>query len=152
MAQSNAPSSGSASKNWLEVPNKLLFGGSNREDWLCTLDNFYLQPMTIPVPYAPQTEPKTFNTIEHYFQAAKFFGFNDEWADHVRQAPDGKQAQLRGREMRLPKEVLQRWKDGESSVAMRRALRAKFVELPDEPPAAALRRTGDRTLVELVEE
>lgn len=137
-------------KDWFKESNKLCFGGLNREAWLCPLDNFYRFPMEIEVPYAP--EPIEFSTIEHYFQSAKFIGFNNEWADRVRQAASGKEAQLLGREMRLPPEVLQRWKEGGSTRAMRRALKAKFVDASDGEPAKALLKTGDRTLVEVVEE
>lgn len=140
-------------KDWLSLPNILLFGGSTgREPYLVTLDNFYdQQPMAIEVPYS---ESKlSFKTVEHYFQSAKFFGYNHEWAEQVRLASDGKQAQLRGREMRLPRERLDRWKATESTKAMRRALRAKFLEPPRESEiASALWRTENATLVEKVEE
>lgn len=137
-------------KDWLSQPNVLQFGGANRSASLNTLDNFYVLPMSIPVPYS--TSPQTFNTIEHYFQAAKFFGFDNEWADQVRQAKDGKEAQTRGRERRLPREKLDEWKEGASTAAMRVALKHKYVLQPGKEAAEALLETEDKTLVERVTE
>lgn len=137
-------------KDWLSQPNVLEFGGSNRSASLNTLDNFYVLPMSIPVPYS--STPQTFSSIEHYFQAAKFFNFDNEWADQVRQAKDGKEAQTRGRERRLPREKLDEWKEGASSAAMRVALRHKYVLQSEKEAAKALLGTQDKTLVERVTE
>jgi predicted NAD-dependent protein-ADP-ribosyltransferase YbiA (DUF1768 family) len=71
-------------KNWLDKPNVVLFGGQNR-DGLNYLDNFFVSPM--------QLDGKEYQTIEAAFQAIKFQQAGDpEYAEVIRNAPTPQEA------------------------------------------------------------
>ena len=82
-------------------------------------------------------------TVEHYFQAAKFFDTDEEWAEQIRQAATPTKAKSMGRSKLHP--LRPDWNRVKDDV-MRRAVRAKFETHAD--LRAVLLGTGDEELVE----
>lgn len=130
-------------KDWTALPNVLLFGGSDRGP-LNILDNFYQHPFNV--------DSLSYSTVEHYFQSAKFIDSDPEYAEKIRWATDGAEAKKLGGEKRLSREVLDKWKEGGSTDAMKKALRAKFSLDPRGFGKQLLELTGDKILVEKVED
>ena len=82
-------------------------------------------------------------TVEHYFQAAKFFPTDAEYAEQIRLATTPKRAKQLGRSRKHP--LREDW-DAVKEYVMREAVRAKFVA--HEEILARLLATGDEELIE----
>src|SRR4051794_41057048 len=98
--------------------------------------NFARAPITIRCPYTQQ--PRTYDTVEHFFQACKARSLED----HLRIASSEhpKAAKLAGRRVALRDD----WEETKYAV-MLTALRAKF---STDPLRGKLLATGDRVIAE----
>ena len=74
-------------------------------------------------PHGFELDGRYWPTVEHYFQAAKFFGTDEEWAAQIRQAATPSAAKTMGRSR---KHLLRADWDHLKDDVMRRAVRAKF--------------------------
>ena len=99
--------------------------------------NFYPAPIDIGGTLWP--------TSEHFFQAAKFFTTDPEWAEAVRNAPTPREAARMGRDRSHPI-MVDWWDGGARDAAMMLALAAKFGQHEDLYEMLCV--TGDRLLVE----
>jgi len=130
-------------QDWLKLSpsTTLLFGG--QRPGLEYLDNFFQHDFII--------QNKSYRTVEHYFQAAKFASSSPDYAEDIRNSKDGAEAKRLGAAKRLSREELDAWKNGKSTQAMKEALAAKYA--PGSVLAnALLRDTGDCILVEKVDD
>jgi len=93
--------------------------------------------------YPVALDGKLWPTTEHYFQAQKFIGTEDEYAEQIRNAPSPGDAARMGRDRSHKlREDWEQVKDG----IMLMAVKAKFIQHED--LRAALLATGDAILVE----
>jgi len=99
--------------------------------------NFYPSPLTV--------DGITYPTMEHYFQAAKFRGWNDPYASKIRQAASPAHAKRLARAKRLNSKQIAQWNTMRDSI-MLRGLREKFKQ--NNSLAYALLDTGSRELIE----
>ena len=67
-----------------------------------------------------ELDGKDWSTVEHYFQAAKFFGTDEEWAEQIRQAATPAKAKTMGRSREHP--LRRDWEQAKDDV-MRTAVR-----------------------------
>ena len=102
-------------------------------------DYFWLSNFS---PHGFQLDGKRWPTVEHYFQAAKFFGTDDAWAEQIREAATPAKAKSMGRSREHP---LRRDWDRVKDDVMRVAVRAKFEAHAD--LREQLLATGDEELV-----
>lgn len=82
-------------------------------------------------------------TVEHYFQAAKFFPTDPDYAEEIRVAATPRRAKQLGRSRKHP--LREDW-DAIKEDVMREAVRAKF--LAHDEIRARLLATGDEELIE----
>jgi N-glycosidase YbiA len=94
--------------------------------------------------YPIRLHGKTWPTTEHYFQAQKFAGTENE--HEIRKAKSPMVAARMGRNRKLP--IRRDWESIKEAV-MREALRAKFTQYPE--LRSLLLATGDAKLVEHTE-
>lgn len=99
------------------------------------LSNFAWSPVTL--------RGKSWATAEHYFQAAKFFGTDEEWAETIRTAETPGEAKALGQSRKHP--LRADW-DAARIEVMREVLRVKFA--PGTDLAVLLLSSGDAPLIE----
>lgn len=97
--------------------------------------NFYKSPIVI--------EGITWKTTEHYFQAAKFFNTDPDWAIEIAKVKTAKEAAKMGRSREHP--IDPNWESIKDNI-MLEALRAKFTQHSD--LKQVLLSTGDSEIVE----
>ena len=83
-------------------------------------DYFWLSNFS---PHGFELDGKHWPTVEHYFQAAKFFGTDDDWAEQIRRAATPAKAKSLGRSRKHP--IRSDWEQAKDDV-MRIAVRRKF--------------------------
>lgn len=100
------------------------------------LSNFSKHPVTI--------DGDTYSTSEHFYQAAKFFGTDPEWAVQVAAAPSPRKSRDMGNDRSHP--IHPKWASGESVKVMLRVLLEKARQHPE--VLAALKATGNELIAE----
>lgn len=128
-------------RSWHAVPGVIMFYRS--ADSFGWLSNFYLSPFVLPRCDDDDAELITWPTVEHYFQAAKFFTSDPTHAELILKCKTPTDAKRLGCDRR--RKLRADWEDAKNGV-MTRAITAKFDQ--HRTLRQWLIQTGDRVLVE----